>query len=257
MRWIECYRCVFDGVMVLWFFRPLAARWGEPGRKRALLGALLLLCALPIYIVPGVNSVWDVLVRFGGRALIYYAWLRVYKGTGVRESLYFALLCWFAFTTENNIFLTPQLTFLRWNMVEFTSAAWLNSVISKVIELLLEVALVTIISRAFPFQDERPIDWQRLGFLGAVVICQLYIKHTLKVISAAAAPLESYGREITSYPILLQLWLAASVLLLERYLAAGPGPSGPAWRRRRNGTAMRASGQRPRPPPTCASSTTT
>lgn len=217
MKWPELYRCVFDALMVGWFFRPLQEE-RRVSRSRQALCFALLLCTAPIYVIPGGGETAVALFRFAFRTASYALWLRLRKGTGAWESLYYGALCWIAFTTQNNIFMTPELSFLRWNQVSWSALPVLNRFVSAAVELLCEFLILTLISRVFPFQDHRPVDRFRLAAAGVVVICELYVKTTLKTISEALP--EVYLRELTMYPILLQLFLTASLVLLERHLSA-------------------------------------
>ncbi len=217
MKWLEMYRCVFDAFMVVWFFRPLKEEADCPPPRRTLY-FVLLLCTAPIYVIPGGGETAVALFRFGFRTASYTLWLRLRKGTGPRESLYYGALCWIAFTTQNNIFMTPELSFLRWNQVSWSAVPALNQMVSAAVELLAEFLILSFISRAFPFRDRRPADRFRLAAAGVVVVCELYVKTTLKTISEAMP--DTYMRELTMYPILLQILLTASLVLLERHLSA-------------------------------------
>lgn len=217
MKWSELYRCIFDAFMVVWFFRPLKDEQ-TLSRFRQALCFVPLLCTAPIYVIPGGGETSVALSRFVFRTVSYTLWLRLRKGTGPRESLYYGTLCWIAFTTQNNIFMTPELSFLRWNQVSWSALPALNQLVSIAIELLSEFLILTLISRVFPFHDRRPVDRARLAAAGVVVICELYVKTTLKAITEALP--DAYMRELTIYPILLQLLLTASLVLLERNLSA-------------------------------------
>lgn len=217
MNWAELYRCFFDAFMVIWFFLPLEERRVSPPFRRGLL-FLLLLATAPIYISPGGGELAVALFRFVYRAAIYALWLWLRKGTSLQDSVYYGVLCWIAFTTQNNIFLTPQLSALRWNQVAWTSLQPLNRVISVGLELLAEFLILTLISRAFPFGNDRPTGPFRFGTVAVVVICQLYVKATLKAMTEALP--ERYVSELTIYPILLQTLLTASLVLLERHLSS-------------------------------------
>lgn len=217
MKWPELYRCVFDAFMVVWFFRPLREETGH-SRLRGALYFGVLLCTAPIYVIPGKGEAAVALVRFTFRTASYALWLRLRKGTDPRESLYYGALCWIAFTTQNNIFMTPELSFLRWNQVSWSAVPAVNQLVSAAVELLAEFLILSLISRVFPFQDRRPVDRFRLTAAGVVVICELYVKITLKTISEALP--DTYMRELTMYPILRQIFLTASLILLERHLSA-------------------------------------
>ncbi len=216
MNWAELYRCLFDAGMAVWFFRPVrSVRLRSRGQIAACF--LLLLIPAPIYVLPGTDSLPLLLARFAIRVLPYALWLYCSKGTSPRRSLYLALLCWITFTTENNIFLTPQLSFLRWNQVSYTGQPGLDIVLGRLVELALEFAIVTLMSRTLPLWDDRPVNPDRFWIAGAVILCQLYVKSTLKTISGALP--ETYLKELTVYPILLQILLSSALVLLERYLS--------------------------------------
>lgn len=217
MKWTELYRCVFAAFMVVWFFRPLKEETDCSPLRRTLY-FVLLLCMAPIYVIPGGGEAAVVLFRFGFRTTGYTLWLRLRKGRDPLESLYYGALCWVAFTTQNNIFMTPELSFLRWNQVSWSTVPALNQMVSGAVELLAEFLILSLISRAFPFQDRRPVDRFRLVAAGVAVVCELYVKTTLKTISEALP--DAYMRELTMYPILLQILLTASLVLLERHLSA-------------------------------------
>ena len=212
MRWIELVRCIFDSMMVVWFFRRMHDPLMQTPKK--LLCFLILLTAAPIY-PTSAGGIDLTLIRFVYRSAVIAAWLAVRKKTGLKESIYYALLCWIAFTTENNIFLTPQLSFLRWNRINFSEILLVNQFISLFIELVAEFLILTLISRAFPWEDRHP-NWRvRFGAAAIVVVCQLYVKASLKAISGAIP--EHYVLELTLYPILMQLALTAALVLLERH----------------------------------------
>ena len=183
------------------------------GRKA--LCFLILLCAMPIY-PTSTGGVFQTLLRFVLRAAVFSAWVYAAKGRGIKASVYYGLLCWIAFTTENNIFLTPQLSFLRWNRLNFSQTALVNQIISLVIELAAEFLILTAISRSFPFDDEAPAWRFRYVAAAVVIICQLYVKASLKAISAAMP--DQYVNELTFYPIILQIFLTAALILLERHM---------------------------------------
>lgn len=214
MRWIELIRCVFDSLMVLWFFRPLKDRKGLSAGRKALC-FLILLCSMPIY-PTSAGGVFQTLFRFLLRAMVFSVWVYAQKGKGLKASVYYGLLCWIAFTTENNIFLTPQLSFLRWNLLRFSQTVPVNQIISLVIELAAEFVILTAISRSFPFEDDAPVWLFRYVAAAVVIICQLYVKASLKTISAAVS--DRFVNELTIYPIILQTVLTAALILLERYL---------------------------------------
>ena len=216
MRWIELVRCLFDSLMVLWFFRPLAAEKQRSDIQKVLC-FLILLFAAPIYPTSG-GGILITLWRFVYRAAVFAVWLFARKGLKINACAYYALLCWIAFTTENNIFLTPQLSFLRWNRINFSSVEFINQAISLVIELIAEFIILTIISRSFPFEYKDP-NWRiRFISIAIVIICQLYVKSSLKAISDAMP--EHYMSELTLFPILLQILLTAALILLEKHLFA-------------------------------------
>ncbi|MBO4862449.1 MAG: sensor histidine kinase [Firmicutes bacterium] len=214
--WTNLFKWVFDAFMVLWFFVPLKSRRRlEPPAK--ILCFLILLCTFPIYVSTG-SSTLLALGRLFYRAAIYALWLRAAKGTSFKESTYYSLLCWVAFTTQNNIFLTPQLSFLRWNQMNWTQITLLNQIISLVIEIAAEFIIITVISKSFPFGDDKP-SWRfRFISVAVVILCQLYVKVSLRAMTEALP--ERYMSELTLYPILLQLLLTAALILLERHLYA-------------------------------------
>ena len=116
MKWTELYRCVFAAFMVVWFFRPLKEETDCSPLRRTLY-FVLLLCMAPIYVIPGGGEAAVVLFRFGFRTTGYTLWLRLRKGRDPLESLYYGALCWVAFTTQNNIFMTPELSLDRKSVV--------------------------------------------------------------------------------------------------------------------------------------------
>ena len=214
--WTNIFKWVFDAFMVLWFFRPLKGRGKLTAASKALC-FIILLCTFPIYASTGSSTVLA-LGRMIFRAAVYSVWLKAAKGTDAKESVYYGLLCWIAFTTQNNIFLTPQLSFLRWNQIGWSQITILNQAISLVIELIAEFVIITVISRSFPFDDTQP-SW-RFRYISAaiVILCQLYVKISLRAMTEALP--EHYMIELTLYPILLQLVLTAALILLERHLYA-------------------------------------
>ena len=214
--WTNLFKWVFDAFMVLWFFVPLKSR-RRLETPAKILCFLILLCTFPIYVSTG-SSTFLALGRLVYRAAVYSVWLWTAKGTDLKESIYYGLLCWVAFTTLNNIFLTPQLSFLRWNRIGWSQIDLLNQIISLVIELAAEFMIITVISRSFPFGDERP-SWRfRYISIAVVILCQLYVKVSLRAMTDALP--EHYMSELTLYPILLQLVLTAALILLERHLYA-------------------------------------
>ncbi|MBQ9891517.1 MAG: GHKL domain-containing protein [Firmicutes bacterium] len=214
MRWIELARCIFDSLMVLWFFRPLKSKRHFSAVQKVLC-FLILFCAAPIYPTAG-GGTGMTLFRFVLRAAVFSAWVYARKGRGLKASVYYGLLCWIAFTTENNIFLTPQLSFLRWNRIGFSHIVFVNQLISLAIELIAEFLILTAICRSFPFDDEAPAWRFRFIAAGVVIVCQLYVKDSLKAISGAMP--EQYRSELTFFPIILQIVLTTALILLERHL---------------------------------------
>ena len=214
--WTNLFKWVFDAFMVLWFFKPLKSRRSLNTQQKGLC-FLILLCTIPIYISTG-SSTLLALGRFVYRAVIYALWLYAAKGTTVRESVYYGMLCWIAFTTQNNIFLTPQLSFLRWNQIGWSNSDLLNQVISLLIEIAAEFIILTIISRSFPFDDERPVWTFRYFTAVVVILCQLYVKVSLRAMTEALP--DQYESELTLYPILLQIGVTAVLILFERHMSA-------------------------------------
>ena len=214
MMWSELCRWAFDGLMLAWFFRPMEPQRSCP-RLGAVLGAAILLPLLPIYLWPGESGVLHLLFRFILRGGIYALWLICRKGVTPAKAVYFAVMCWACFTMENNIFLTPQLSILRWEQFTLTPYPLLDAFLAKAFELLLEFLFLTLASRTLMLKEPRSVDASRIGVIVCISSCELYIKHTLKILSAT--PMDTLHWEFTSYPILLQVLLLAALLFSERY----------------------------------------
>lgn len=215
----QLFRYVFDLLMMYWFFVPLKKKTQEdvPGKEKENLvreiagyGSLLLL--LPIYLYAGSGSLFSMLWRFLLRVLVYSCWVFGAKRTDFRLSLYLGILCWLAFTSENNIFLTPQLSGLRW----IRQSQPVGSTFGNVAELLLEAGLITLVSRLVPLAAIERVPKSRWILSAALIGCALYVKMTLKLLSMV--PSGQYPTELTSYPILMQLLSITAMILFERYL---------------------------------------
>lgn len=211
----QVYRFLFDSLMVVWFFYPLQAE-EDRGRRAVLLGWLLMLTLLPLYLLGGSNSVPDIVLRFLLRTLIYSLWAFLCKGISVNRSFYFGLLCWIAFTCENNIFLTPQFSPLRWNLVTYGLSSTGNLLVNRGLELVLEAALITLVSCAVPLVQIRTVPRSRWCLAAILTSCELYVKYTLRLISQPESGQQL--AELTVYPILMQALVIISLIMFERYL---------------------------------------
>lgn len=114
----QIFRFFFDSAMVAWFALPIRQKPGQTVTKK-LTGWCILLFLLPIYLYTGSGNVPSIVLRFVIRALVYSLWIGFNKGVPPAKSLYFGVLCWITFTCENNIFLTPQLSAIRWNQISY------------------------------------------------------------------------------------------------------------------------------------------
>ena len=159
-----------------------------------------------------------ILSRFALRSGIYALWLIFRKGVVPAKATYFAVMCWSCFTMENNIFMTPQLAILRWEQFTLTPSPLLDALLAKLLELLLEFLFLTLASRTLFLNESRTVDAPRIGVLCCISACELYIKHTLKLLSVT--PTDTLHWEFTSYPILLQVLLLAALLFSERYFVS-------------------------------------
>lgn len=150
------------------------------------------------------------------RALAYSLWIGLTKGISPARSLYFGTLCWITFTCENNIFLTPQLSAIRWNQVSYGIPFISDTVVNRSFEFILELFLITLVSRLIPLEKIQRITRNRAWLAAALVACELYVKYTLKLMSMIPSSL--YPPELTVYPILMQLLTLMALIMFERYL---------------------------------------
>lgn len=205
----QLFRYLFDVCMMIWFFRPLKT---DGGKRQKIAGFCALLFLLPIYLYAGSGSLLSIICRFVVRVLAYTLWVFWYKKMDFSRSLYLGILCWLTFTSENNIFLTPQLSVLRW--IRQSGAG--RELFGNAAELLLEAGLITLVSRLIPMNTIERVRKNRWIVAFALIGCALYVKMTLKLLSMV--PTGSYPAELTSYPILMQLLSIAAMILFERYL---------------------------------------
>lgn len=205
----QLFRYLFDVLMLNWFFRPLKTD-GKKGRKLA--GFCVPLFLLPIYLYAGNGNLFSIAYRFLVRVLVYTLWVFWYKGLDFSRSLYFGILCWLTFTSENNIFLTPQLSVFR----RIRQFGVVKGMLGNAAELFLEAGLITLVSRLIPMNAIERIRKNRWILAIALIGCALYVKMTLKLLSMV--PAGSYPPELTSYPILMQLLSITAMILFERYL---------------------------------------
>lgn len=211
----QIFRFLFDGAMVAWFFAPLPREAGSR-RIHPVLAWLVLLLLLPIYVYSDQGDFSSGILRFVYRTFLYILWIALYKGVSLKRSCYFGLLCWITFTAENNIFLTPQLSPLRWNLIDYGLSPSGNALVSRSFELALEAFLVTLVSRLVPLAQIRTVPQNRWGLALALAGSELYVKYTLKLISRPSS--RDYLPELTVYPILMQLLLLTALIAYERYL---------------------------------------
>ncbi|MBT9777677.1 GHKL domain-containing protein [Clostridium sp. MCC353] len=211
----QVFRFFFDAAMVAWFALPVQQETDQPVTKK-LTGWCFLLFLLPIYLYTGSGNVLDIVFRFLMRALAYSLWIRFNKGLSPAKSLYFGVLCWITFTCENNIFLTPQLSAIRWNQISYGLPFISDTVINRSFEFILELFLITLVSRLIPLDNIRRISRNRVWLGAALIGCELYVKYTLKLMSML--PSGQYPPELTIYPILMQLLTLMALIMFERYL---------------------------------------
>ena len=210
----QVYRFIFDSLMVYWFFLPLKKEKSSPARE--LTGAVLLIFQLPIYLYTDTGSPYSLFIRFLLRFLVYAFWVGAVKGVSYSKSLYFGALCWIAFTCENNIFLTPQLSIVRWNLIAYTDSPYWNVFINRALEWVLVFFFITLVSRTVPLNKINKITRSRAGLAAALIACELYVKYSLKIMTTV--PSELYPKELTIYPVLMQLLVITALILFERYL---------------------------------------
>lgn len=215
MDYKQIFRFFFDAAMMYWFFIPLSDK-KDVSQFHKRVSWLALPCLLPLYLVSGGADFFSFLGRCILRILVYIIWIRLYKATTLRQSIYFGLLCWITFTCENNIFLTPQMSIIRWNQISYVDSATVNLLINYSFEYVLEALLILVVSRSIPMDRIEHVDHTRLGLASALVACELYVKYTLKVMSTL--PSGSYPSELTIYPILMQLLMMVALIMFERYL---------------------------------------
>lgn len=215
MDYTQVFRFFFDSVMAVWFILPLQKKENIPV-SRTLTGWCYLLCLLPLYLYTGPGSISSILFRFLARALAYSLWIGLTKGTSSIRSLYFGTLCWITFTCENNIFLTPQLSAIRWNQISYGIPFLSDAVINRSFEFILEIFLITLVSRLIPLNKIQNITKNRIWLAAALVFCELYVKYTLKLMTML--PSNTYPPELTIYPILMQLLTLMALIMFERYL---------------------------------------
>lgn len=211
----QVFRFFFDAAMVAWFALPIRQKEGQTVTKK-LTGWCILLFLLPLYLYTGSGSVPSIVLRFVMRAFAYSIWIGFNKGVSPAKSLYFGILCWITFTCENNIFLTPQLSAIRWNQISYGLPFISDTVINRSFEFILELFLITLVSRLIPLDKIRKITKNRIWLAAALAGCELYVKYTLKLISML--PSGQFPTELTIYPILMQLLTLMALIMFERYL---------------------------------------
>ncbi|PNV62354.1 hypothetical protein C0033_09605 [Clostridium sp. chh4-2] len=211
----QIFRFFFDSAMVAWFALPIRQKPGQTVTKK-LTGWCILLFLLPIYLYTGPGNVPSIVLRFVIRALVYSLWIGFNKGVPPAKSLYFGVLCWITFTCENNIFLTPQLSAIRWNQISYNLPFINDTVINRSFEFILELFLITLVSRLIPLDKIRGVTKNRVWLAATLIGCELYVKYTLKLMSML--PSGQFPPELTIYPILMQLLTLIALIMFERYL---------------------------------------
>lgn len=145
----------------------------------------------------------NIILRFILRFMIFLLYLKLSKGISWEKAAYFSgMSCSFYYALQN-IFITPLLYpfFIDNFIVVFGTF----------------VLLFVFLYHQIAFEKIENIGADRIVLLVSVIGCTLYVKYSLSVMIDGVF---MTNIEMTLFPILLQLFLIASIVLYEKFLYA-------------------------------------
>lgn len=145
----------------------------------------------------------NIILRFILRFIVFVIYLKLSKGISWQKSAYFSGISCSSYYALQNIFITPLVyPFFIENFIVIFAAFLL---------------LFIFLYHNIPFDNIEHIGSDRVLLLISVISCILYVKYSLSVM-IDGVPMVNI--EMTLFPILLQLFLIASIVLFEKYIYA-------------------------------------
>lgn len=195
---LKLFRFFFETALFIGFFhgiKPII----KPGTIKKITAFLAFCLLFSLYFYDFLFP--NILLRFFLRFFIFVFYLKLLKGIKWQKAAYFSGISCSAYYALQNIFITPLLY-----------PFFIHDFILVYIAFLL---LFTFLYMNIPFDKIRHIGADRIILLVSVISCVLYVKYSLSIM-IEGTPLTNI--EMTLFPIFLQLFLIASIVIYEKYL---------------------------------------
>lgn len=195
---IKFLRFVFETLLFIGFFHGVKPKVAPTNAKKAF--ALLILSFLSLlyffdFLFP------NIVLRFILRFLIFFMYLKFLKEISWQKAAYLSGMASSIYYALQNIFITPLL--------------YPFFIESFIVVYGVFVFLFMFIYYQISFEKIEHIGADRVILLVSVISCILYVKYSLSVMIDGVS---MKNIEMTLFPILLQLFLIASIILFEKYL---------------------------------------
>lgn len=195
---LRLFRFVFETALFIGFFHGIKPVF-KPGLTKKIFAFLAFCLLFSLYFFDFMFP--NILMRFILRFLVFTLYIKLIKGISWQRSAYFSCISCSAYYALQNIFITPLLY-----------PFFINNFIIVYLSFLLFFAFLYF---NIPFDKIKHIGLDRIILLISVISCVLYVKYSLSIM-IDGIPITNI--EMTLFPIFLQLFLIASIVIYEKYL---------------------------------------
>ncbi|OON86710.1 hypothetical protein BXO88_06880 [Oribacterium sp. C9] len=190
----------------------------SPFRKnlRKIIAFALQLFLLPLYLTYMPADPGIITLRFAARLLIYSLFVYFDKQTTPEIAFYLGAIAWITFAVQNNMFQTPQFYRIHINETHYLTDPMLNQLLNRILEYTSEAVIIILSSKMIPLNEIHFMVPERIFMISTLCMLTLYIKYSLNLL--LLSPISSLPKELTTYPVLMQMLILAFLIMFERYL---------------------------------------
>ncbi|MBQ6216569.1 MAG: GHKL domain-containing protein [Erysipelotrichaceae bacterium] len=156
------------------------------------------------------------LIRLLLRILLYYLFVRTYRGSSAMVSLFYSSFCASLYTLCHNIFLTPLTRSFLMATHAFTGIHFLDVFLCILIVYGTKILIYYLVFRFVPFDYVVDVDLISFFTLIIVMMISVFIKSVQQSLGEIIS-LSSLHLQISIYFIILQITLIAFLIIFEHY----------------------------------------
>ena len=170
-------------------------------RKILAIFSLYILRLLSYFFSMGIQFEWlRNCIRFLLPSILY---LYIGKACSFKQSLYFTMLTWIAFSAASNVFGIPRVDSIFYSY-------------SNIAYHVLGFILVMIITRMIPIHKIYTIPISRFGMLIMIAMCEFYIEYTKSTVRNELPP--KAKSILFMYLFIMQLFIIGMLILFEKFI---------------------------------------